>query len=334
MTSGFTTGNCPVCKLQGAEFLSAPESRKIACKACGEFVIFSMAAHMIKGEAASGIDWSIASRAALSHLIRTRRDLEIHSGTGLPLVDKPALERLAKAGLNLPVPSEQVRNFVRWTGEQSRSSGPRIKPNLDELRATVGTTSNEELTDLAYDLQDEGYLDLSPPKRHPGISILGDVRMTLKGWRYWESLREGTTATVDGFIAMQFGDERLDAFIAANVNGRAAQELGVSIHRVDSPGVTKAGVIDNIMREAIADAAFVLVELSHGNNGAYWEAGYAEGLGKPVIYLCEQAVWDDTSRRPHFDVNHCTTVMWTETDPDRFVEQLVATINNSLRSRK
>ena len=332
--SGPAIGPCPVCSLEGAEYLAASESKKVACKACGEFVITSMASHMIKGEAASDIDWSNSSRAALSHLIRTRRDLALHSGTNLPLVDRTALERLAKEGLHLPTPSEQVRNLIRCIGERSRTSGPRIQPNMNEFRAVVGTVSDEELTDLAYDLKDEGYFELSPPIRRPGISMFGEVRMTLKGWRYWESLHQGSTTTVGGFIAMQFGDERLDAFISANVIGRVAQELGVSIHRVDSSGVSKAGVIDNIMREAIADAAFVLVELSHGNKGAYWEAGYAEGLGKPVIYLCEQAVWDDLNQRPHFDVNHCTTVMWSETNPDVFVEQLVATINNSLRGRK
>ena len=41
------------------------------------------------------------------------------------------------------------------------------------------------------------------------------------------------------------------------------------------------------MRERIRDAAFVLVDLTHDNPGAYWEGGYAEGLGKPVIYICE-----------------------------------------------
>ena len=39
--------------------------------------------------------------------------------------------------------------------------------------------------------------------------------------------------------------------------------------------VSRAGVIDNIMRIEVRDAKFVLVDLTHDNNGAYWEAGYA-----------------------------------------------------------
>ncbi|RIJ16083.1 hypothetical protein D1227_05750 [Henriciella mobilis] len=133
---------------------------------------------------------------------------------------------------------------------------------------------------------------------------------------------------------MQFGNERLDKFVEQSIQSAVAEHLGIQIHRIDSPGKTKAGLIDNNMREAIEDASFVLVELSHGNLGAYWEAGLAEGLGKPVIYLCEQAVWDDTKTRPHFDVNHRTTIMWDEAKPDEFVTTLVATIKNSLRHRQ
>ena len=29
---------------------------------------------------------------------------------------------------------------------------------------------------------------------------------------------------------------------------------------------------------------------SHHNNGAYWEAGFARGLGKPVIYMYNKEV--------------------------------------------
>ena len=39
--------------------------------------------------------------------------------------------------------------------------------------------------------------------------------------------------------------------------------------------------------------------LSDDNNGAYWEAGYAEGLGIPVIYICEESKFDNKSKTTH-----------------------------------
>ncbi len=63
----------------------------------------------------------------------------------------------------------------------------------------------------------------------------------------------------------------------------------------------------------------MIAELSHDNSGAYWEAGYAEGLGKPVIYICEQKKFDE--KGTHFDTNHCTTVFW-DRDNDKGFKRL------------
>ena len=82
------------------------------------------------------------------------------------------------------------------------------------------------------------------------------------------------------------------------------------------------------MRIQIKDSAFVIADLTHDNHGAYWEAGYAEGLGKPVIYICEKAKFD--KKKSHFDTSHCTTVLWSIDDPEEFKRQLVATLRRSL----
>ncbi len=97
---------------------------------------------------------------------------------------------------------------------------------------------------------------------------------------------------------------------------------------VDMRNVAQAGLIDDQMRVQIRDARFVIAELTHENRGAYWEAGYAEGLGKPVIYMCEREKFEVA--KTHFDVNHCTTVCWSEDDRDGFCGELVAVLRRSL----
>ena len=106
----------------------------------------------------------------------------------------------------------------------------------------------------------------------------------------------------------------------------AIGELGYRLE--DMRDAARAGIIDNVMRARIRDAAFVLVDLTHANAGAYWEAGYAEGLGKPVLYLCKNSVFD--AKGTHFDTNHCTTVMWNSGAPDQFRDELLATLRRSL----
>jgi hypothetical protein len=58
------------------------------------------------------------------------------------------------------------------------------------------------------------------------------------------------------------------------------------------------------------------------------EAGYAEGLDKPVIFVCEREKFDRA--KTHFDTKHCTTVLWTGADPVAFMQDLVATLRRSL----
>ena len=83
------------------------------------------------------------------------------------------------------------------------------------------------------------------------------------------------------------------------------------------------------MREQIRDSAFVIVDLTHDNSGAYWEAGYAEGLGKPVISICEEEKFREA--QSHFDTNHSTTVLWHPDRGDEFSRSLIATLRRSLK---
>jgi nucleoside 2-deoxyribosyltransferase len=75
-----------------------------------------------------------------------------------------------------------------------------------------------------------------------------------------------------------------------------------------------------------ADVGFLIADLSDNNEGAYWEAGFAEGLGKPVFYICcEKDPSDPTKdKKTHFDTNHRHTVRWNA-DPASF-EATAATL--------
>lgn len=159
--------------------------------------------------------------------------------------------------------------------------------------------------------------------QHPNAAF--DIDLSLAGWDAFEAEKRGKLPGSQGFIALKFGDPELDEFLHVVIKP-AIRELGFDLE--DMRDAAEAGVIDNVMRAKIRDAAFVLVDLTHGNKGAYWEAGYAEGLGKPVLYLCKQSVFDEEGT--HFDTNHCTTVKWTARESEPFRTELIATLRRSL----
>jgi nucleoside 2-deoxyribosyltransferase len=83
------------------------------------------------------------------------------------------------------------------------------------------------------------------------------------------------------------------------------------------------------MRLEIRRARFVVADLTHSNRGAYWEAGFADGLGKPVVYTCEKTVFEKTEK-PHFDVSQEYHVVWEADKLDVAAQELTLIIRNSL----
>jgi nucleoside 2-deoxyribosyltransferase len=88
----------------------------------------------------------------------------------------------------------------------------------------------------------------------------------------------------------------------------------------------RAGLIDDRLRVEIRRSRFLLCELTEDNRGAYWEAGFAEGLGRPVIYTCRK----DYHPNVHFDTNHYLTVLWEPGKLDEAATELKAVIRATL----
>ena len=216
-------------------------------------------------------------------------------------------------------------NLIRYVGDRVSELGKPIGTLPCDPKIT-DSPSEELFIEIVEDLYEQGILRMSELVRLMRGASLRDVTLSLEGWERYEAEKRGQFEGNYGFIAMQFGDTDLDNFVQSVVKPAVKENTGYDL--VDMRDVSQAGVIDNIMRVQIRDAAFVIAELSHDNLGAYWEAGYAEGLGKPVIYICEQKKFDEKST--HFDTNHCTTVLWDRDNDEGFKKELIATIRRSL----
>ena len=224
-------------------------------------------------------------------------------------------------------PAIQAMNLIRHIGDQVSESGEPIDEfSGGQIQDVIGAPSAVFAEQLVEDLDAAGLIRMGEPVRTFGGTTFLSINLTLAGWNQYEAEKRGEFGGNYGFIAMQFNDPDLDPFVQDIVKPTVKQGIGYDL--VDMRDVSRAGVIDNIMRTQIRDAAFVLVDLTHDNPGAYWEAGYAEGLGKPVIYICEKEQFETKST--HFDTNHCTTVPWSREDDEGFRRELIATLRRSL----
>ncbi|MBR2388148.1 MAG: hypothetical protein IKB02_05200 [Clostridia bacterium] len=84
-------------------------------------------------------------------------------------------------------------------------------------------------------------------------------------------------------------------------------------------------ITDDIIR-FIKDSQFLVLDTTFENYGAYYEAGFAKGLGKEVIICCKKSVFD--KRKDHFDINHINHVLWE--DGEDLIKQLSERINHTI----
>ena len=169
-------------------------------------------------------------------------------------------------------------------------------------------------------LEEEKLVQLQIRKRE-------QYRVKMGGWRRVTELRRGAIESRQAFMAMKYGDPLLER-IVEDVFRPAVEQTGFRLKRLDDD--PRAGLIDDRLRVELGLSRFLLADMTHGNQGVYWEAGFAEGLGKPVIYTCEKAVFENNDTRPHFDTNHHQNVLWSENRIDQAALDLKATIRATL----
>jgi hypothetical protein len=254
---------------------------------------------------------------------KVRRQCEKGRSASVPLDD------LASWGLDepLPTPRQQCDDLVRLIGNNQMGPAHWVTYQTDFLEAWIGSLIQPiGFQSLGWLLS---YSELRNLLRYKDESkgFLG-FNLTYLGWDRYSEINRNSIDSKNAFMAMKFGDEILDS-VVENDFKPAVEATGFTLKRLidDQP----AGLIDDQLRVQIRNSAFVIVDLSHANNGAYWEAGFAEGLGKPVIYTCHKDKWE--KEKTHFDTNHLVTIIWDPADRTGAAKRLKATIRATLPSQ-
>jgi len=294
---------CPVCREEANEIPTQIDGRGYDCPNCGCYLLSGTA----DSELSSACD---KTRTILSHTIWTGQR------EGVPYFEVFSTHVDAAKESTIPSPAEQLDSLVLYAGDILRDTpGERLNKNPGHLRAKLCAILPTDVNFVSKAAMEEGFVqENSPPI----------IRLTMKGWNRYESLKKGQSNSKTAFMAMPFGVDSVNtAYEECFVP--AVKAAGFSLERVDSQ--PEAGSIDDRIRVQIRNAKFVVADLTNKNAGAYWEAGYAEGLGKKVIYTCEEKHF--LEHQTHFDTRQFFTVIWNSDALDNASERLTAVIRNS-----
>ncbi len=127
--------------------------------------------------------------------------------------------------------------------------------------------------------------------------------LSLEGWEAAEpkTQKGGTPGTC--FVAMAF-NKSLDSAYSEGILAAIESDCRYKALRTDR--VEHNGEITDQIVAGIRECAFMVADLSLHRNGVYYEAGFARGLGRPVIYCCRK----DQKNNVHFDIRGISHVIW------------------------
>jgi hypothetical protein len=280
--------SCPICTTLTAKLRPVgPLAQKIEvdCPTCGEFTLTDLAHTTIRGK----ITQRSYLSAVLGYYIRRMQGRDKNR----PMIDEKLADDFLKR--ELPGAAEQADNLILWIGGRTQI-GDILMIDVAQEYPMVGANFGPGMMYILRELKRAKLLE----------ELSGEPagRLTFEGWAKYQDLKKGKASGRKAFMAMPFGDTRLAQVYAAFQ--AAVTASGFTLEKLDERPI--AGLIDNRLRVEIQTSRFVVVDLTNDNNGAYWEGGFAEGLGKPVFYSCEKSYFD--KKPTHFDANHLYTVLW------------------------
>lgn len=306
---------CLICRMNlMGEPRTFGDSFEYQCYNCGVFRLSGTAAAIV---ASAG--YALEERAKLGYGLR--------KGGGSRLFTSHSLDAIIQ-GTKLPDASSLQDNLLLYVQSELAGPGESIELWAPAICGWLGALSPRSARWAVEQAMAAHLLEGVPVRAMNAEDYrLTNATLTVHGWARVEELLRDAKDSKNAFMAMRFGDPHLDVVFREHFKP-AVLQAGFDLMRLDDE--PRAGLIDDRLRLEIRTSRFMVADLSHANAGAYWEAGFAEGLGRPVIYTCRKDVFDDPNTKPHFDTNHYLTVVWDPENPAAAAEQLKTVIRVTL----
>lgn len=240
-------------------------------------------------------------------------------GVECPEIDANSIKD-AEARRALPI-RERADRFLRYLADREQYPGvgfPALSYEIDRKSFLLALSRLESSTDpSAIDAQKReisffgGYLEEQRwiesyewrGHSHNRLTVAGHVRLA--------ELETTHTPSSKAFVAMWFDESMNEAWDRGIAP--AIRDAGYDSVRIDQR--EHVNKIDDEIIAEIRRARFVVADFTHGDTGArggvYYEAGFAHGLGIPVIFSCRKDNLDEV----HFDTRQYNHIVW-ETSGD------------------
>ena len=215
---------------------------------------------------------------------------------------------------------ERAERLLKCLAYQADTIGADIdiKRDTPSPYAWSESTVWEEVAYLLNYLRECGWLSQAESdSRMNGLAGLDHGVVTVAGYNQIAELTTAVDST-QAFVAMWFNPDVNQVY--DHGIRPAVEAAGFTPYRVDRENFL--GKIDDQIIAEIRRSRLLIADMTHGNEGArgsvYFEAGFALGLGIPMIYTCRSDMFNEL----HFDTRQYPHLGWTNLEIDTFRQNL------------
>ena len=295
---------------------------RVDCFRCGRYNLTTEAEAFLE----LGNDFTAQQRGNISGYIRENEDLTIYERdlAKLKLLTPPTVAEKAMKGLlavarRHPIPGTPITlEFSR--SEQRRkllTDAEKCDDSLKEALEFQGRCWAVTFTEAEY--LSHSYF---PKLGWTAHSQKGNFQVTPQGWAEADKSKHGKIESDSAFVAMAFRESLRPLFEEGILPG--ITNAGYKAVRVDRTHHNNK--IDDEIIALIRKCKFVVADFSLNRGGIYFEAGFAMGLNRPVIWTARE----DRLNRIHFDTRQYNFVRWWPGQCERFAEDLKNRIEATL----
>jgi hypothetical protein len=212
--------------------------------------------------------------------------------------------------------SQKLVDLLRLIAERSATPGRTWELHISRDYPLIAAHDPAELLSYLRHFEQLGFV------RYPeGFSGHPTVcELTITGWNEIEPMPSLGGVPGRCLVAISF-DPSLDSAYNSGIKP-AIEDCGFSPVCMKEVA-TNEGITDRIMSE-IRLAQFVVADFTGQRGGVYFEAGFARGLGREVIWACRE----DELSLVHFDIKHYGHVVWKA--PDDLRQKLAESIRANI----
>ena len=211
-------------------------------------------------------------------------------------------------------PLERIDRILLYVFKYMETDDAIVTLNSDHDYSLAYAKNASEFAFLTDKAKELGYLESPLPP------VPEECRLTIEGWKQVATVNRDEVRTSQAFIAMSF-DESLRSVYTDGIKP-ALNQTGYMPLRVDDAQYNEK--IDDRIIADIRKSGLVIADFTQHKGGVYFEAGFALGLGIPVIWICRDTDFKDT----HFDTRQYNHIVWKNADDlrDKLIARIEATV--------